>query len=254
MSDTFQKKYKALILDLDGTTVKLGFENYPSEKVCSAIKKLSENVPVCIVTGRPAVYTLPIFNFLGLKSPCITNNGAVVLSPDGQTVLKKHAIDTERVRSILKIFSQKRDEIEIQTLFQEVTLAEYNGKDEVTGFFIKNLTEKQALHYQDLLQKNVENLSINVVLKATYSGNPLIYITDIHATKQQALFHLFDLIKVKPEDMVAVGDSENDLPMIIAAGMGVAMGNAAEGIKSVADWIAPSVDEDGVSAVIEKFF
>jgi hydroxymethylpyrimidine pyrophosphatase-like HAD family hydrolase len=50
-----------------------------------------------------------------------------------------------------------------------------------------------------------------------------------------------------------VGDSDNDIPMLQAAGLGVAMGNANERVKAVADWIAPSLDEDGVAATIQQW-
>ena len=83
---------------------------------------------------------------------------------------------------------------------------------------------------------------------------PVAVVTNILGTKQQAIEHAIKILHVHPEEIVAVGDGENDIPMILAAGMGVAMGNAAEGLKSVADYIAPSVEDDGLAHVIEKFF
>ena len=56
------------------------------------------------------------------------------------------------------------------------------------------------------------------------------------------------------EEMVAVGDGYNDLSMIQFAGLGVAMGNAQEPVKKVADYITFSNEEDGVAVVVDKFF
>lgn len=52
---------------------------------------------------------------------------------------------------------------------------------------------------------------------------------------------------------MAVGDGYNDYPLLMAAGFKVAMGNAVPEVKAIADYIAPSVDEDGAADVIEKF-
>ncbi|HRU94578.1 MAG TPA: HAD hydrolase family protein, partial [Anaerolineae bacterium] len=53
--------------------------------------------------------------------------------------------------------------------------------------------------------------------------------------------------------VLAVGDHENDIPMVQWAGIGVAMGNATPALQAVADWIAPSLAEDGAAAALERF-
>ena len=58
---------------------------------------------------------------------------------------------------------------------------------------------------------------------------------------------------IKREEMIAVGDQTNDLPMIEYAGLGVAMANAVDSVKLAADYITDSNNEDGVVKVIEKF-
>ena len=54
-------------------------------------------------------------------------------------------------------------------------------------------------------------------------------------------------------DVIAVGDNFNDLEMIEIAGLGIAMGNAPDAVKKRSDWIAPSVDDDGLAVAIERF-
>ncbi|HRJ45680.1 MAG TPA: HAD hydrolase family protein, partial [Caldilineaceae bacterium] len=58
---------------------------------------------------------------------------------------------------------------------------------------------------------------------------------------------------IAPHRVLAVGDNENDIPMLKLAGMGVAMGQATEKVKTVARWIAPSVFEDGAAVAMERF-
>jgi hydroxymethylpyrimidine pyrophosphatase-like HAD family hydrolase len=71
--------------------------------------------------------------------------------------------------------------------------------------------------------------------------------------KGSGLRTLCDLLGVEIGRVIAVGDSDNDIPMLRAAGLGVAMGNANARVKAVADWIAPSLDEDGVAATIHQW-
>ena len=52
---------------------------------------------------------------------------------------------------------------------------------------------------------------------------------------------------------MAIGDSENDIPMLQAAGFAVAMGNATDSLKAIANWIAPSIDDDGAAVALRKW-
>jgi HAD superfamily hydrolase (TIGR01484 family) len=74
-----------------------------------------------------------------------------------------------------------------------------------------------------------------------------ISITHELATKKHALQALLSHLNVKIEDVMVVGDGGNDLPLFELAGWRVAMGNASEELKAAADWVAPSVDEDGLA-------
>lgn len=89
------------------------------------------------------------------------------------------------------------------------------------------------------------------------SLGPIGYALDINAagtSKHYAAQKLFEMIGVDRDQVVAVGDSYNDYPLLSACGTKVAMGNAVDELKEIADFIAPSQDEDGVVAVIEKYF
>jgi len=61
------------------------------------------------------------------------------------------------------------------------------------------------------------------------------------------------MVKIKPQEIIGVGDGPNDYPLLMGSGFKVAMGNAVPELKEIADFIAPSVEEDGVATVIEKF-
>ncbi len=80
-----------------------------------------------------------------------------------------------------------------------------------------------------------------------------ILIYNSSATKQHAIFEIANIIGIQTHDIIAVGDGYNDFPLLMAAGLKIAMGNAVEDLKAIADYIAPPVEQDGVAHIIERF-
>lgn len=78
-------------------------------------------------------------------------------------------------------------------------------------------------------------------------------ITKTAYTKGTAVHYLSDYLGVSAENTIAIGDSENDLEMLKAAGIGIAMGNASDYVKETADDITRSVEEDGVYHAFVKY-
>ena len=88
-----------------------------------------------------------------------------------------------------------------------------------------------------------------------YRSEPyFLELVPLGIDKAQSLTVLLEKLDMKREEMVAVGDGYNDLSMIKFAGLGVAMANAQEPVKKAADYITLSNDEDGVAAVVERYF
>ena len=80
-----------------------------------------------------------------------------------------------------------------------------------------------------------------------------VHITHELATKKHALQALLARLNVDHHNVMVVGDGGNDIPLFELAGVKVAMGNGADELKKRADWIAPSVDDDGLVRAIEKY-
>ena len=91
---------------------------------------------------------------------------------------------------------------------------------------------------------------INVASACDYN----IEITYEKAGKGNALLALADRLSVEISDVIAIGDSENDLPMILSAGLGLATENAAEKVKARADFVICSNDENAIPFIIKKYF
>ncbi|HSW97131.1 MAG TPA: HAD hydrolase family protein [Candidatus Saccharimonadales bacterium] len=79
-------------------------------------------------------------------------------------------------------------------------------------------------------------------------------ITAQQATKHVSVLEYLRLLDLEPEEVVGVGDGFNDYPLLTACGMKAAMGNAPEELKKIADFVAPTQEEDGIVTVIEKYF
>ena len=78
-------------------------------------------------------------------------------------------------------------------------------------------------------------------------------INHTQATKQFGILKIAEILNISTHEIIAVGDGYNDFPLLMAAGFKVAMGNGVEDIKQIANYIAPSVEDDGVADVIERF-
>jgi Cof subfamily protein (haloacid dehalogenase superfamily) len=85
------------------------------------------------------------------------------------------------------------------------------------------------------------------------SLEPLIEVTSPDVSKGRALATLADYYGIAQSEVMAIGDQDNDIDMIEWAGLGVAMGNASPGAKAVADYVVPSISEEGAAWAIEYF-
>ena len=92
------------------------------------------------------------------------------------------------------------------------------------------------------------------MLSMEFSLPFFLEIFNLNTSKANALNKLEKMFDIKKEEMIAIGDGENDISMIEYAGVGVAMENALDNIKNKADYITLLNDEDGVSHVIRKFW
>lgn len=116
--------------------------------------------------------------------------------------------------------------------------------------FMGNLELEIANELEDKLSK-IPNISVHKV--EPWGGKFGVVINHALATKQHGIFEVAKLLGIDSHEIIGVGDSYNDFPLLMACGFKVAMGNAVDDLKAIADYIAPSVEEDGIVDVINKF-
>jgi HAD superfamily hydrolase (TIGR01484 family) len=243
----------ALILDLDGTTVASGRDARPSPRVKAAIAKANQKIIVSVATGRPLFLADYIFNELGITAPCVLDGGAEVIDiKTGKTLFKKYIAPAEQ-KDVFRIC--QRFKIPLATNIQQYETTIQNEEQlnaEAAKLFIDGVSKDVAL---TLLEEFEAIDGIAPHLASSWSGDDVvdIHITAAGATKKHGVEELLKILGLKKEEVLGIGDNHNDLPMLEAVGFKVVMGNAPEEIREYADFVAPSLNDDGVAAVIERF-
>jgi Cof subfamily protein (haloacid dehalogenase superfamily) len=257
---------KLLALDIDGTILKQDYTLSPNAK--KAVKKaVNVGIKVVLVTGRMHSATTFIAEELELDTPIITYSGALV--QDSQRVFYENLISDSLVSRVLKelrAFDVQTNLYIDDEIFSEVetdTLIEYCEKRKLR-YKIKSFDEFENIQANKILAigKNPEATTEVLEYLQSKFPNDLCVVKSLptfceiiskDASKGKAILYLAKKWNINPDEIMAVGDQDNDIEMLKAANIKVAMGNATEGLKAVANYVAPSVEDDGVVDAIEKF-
>ncbi|MCL4835113.1 MAG: Cof-type HAD-IIB family hydrolase [Caldilineaceae bacterium] len=270
--------YDLVVLDLDGTILEKEFEGGYSLRVRQAIGAVQAlGVPVTIATGRTLDFVRTQTPLLGITTPVVTTQGAVVGDPVSGEIFYEADMPLDVARSVAAwadatgrvtiFYFSNRDGT--TTLYQNREVWQPAVYDHWFGTprrIQPNLSELLgARDHPPLKFISVNDASAEPDLTPLLQEQfgPTMQMTRTHALliegtaagvdKGAGLLHLLERLSIAPHRVLAVGDNENDIPMLKLAGMGVAMGQATEKVKTVARWIAPSVFEDGAAVAMERF-
>lgn len=264
-------------LDLDGTT--LDAEGCLADRTIDAFRHAREKgVHVVIATGR-AVRSLPdeLYRIGGLEY-AITSNGARIIELATKETIWTNFIDEDAVKfahdvlkennAMIEIFYRGRAYISAEEYERVTTGGETrrNRKyvsetrtpvDDIFAMLFDGASEMEniSINYQNLEDKLAleEKLSVNPNLTVTSSFPFNTEIGGATTSKASGLMYMMEKLGVKPEELMCCGDSYNDIEMIKLAGVGVAMENAPDDVKKIADYVTAAHYDDGVAKAIEKF-
>ena len=245
-------KFKLLVLDLDGTTVEPRGDALPSKKVIEAVKKAQKIVGVAVATGRPLSLAKPVIEALDLKGLGVFNGGAEIIDmASGQLIyVKKVSVSTlkELVRLCLpfgyRLYSSE-DQYGSQLKSAE------DVKTEAEKLFIDSVKSSDAIKILEELEA-VKGIAAHPTKSWTKGDVVDIHVTHAQATKQHGVERLITMLKLSKDEVIAIGDDHNDVPLMMAAGFKVAMGDAPEQVKALADYVTETLENDGVAVAIEK--
>lgn len=278
-----ENKYKMLVADMDNTL--LNKEKKVSERNRSALSKAMEKgVKIVIATGRVYTSARVYARLLGLNTPIIASNGAVIREADfkspGHTekVIYKKLLPPEAVIEMLRL--SKKYDIFCHFFTEDTIYADklvnislrytnwnkYLGEEDKVKVIIADDLEKEIQESKpEILKASIvdsDNDKINSIrreilktgiVSVSQSMKNNIEVMDKDVSKGSAVRILSEMLQIKREEIIAIGDNENDISMIEYAGLGIAMGNAEESLKNAADYITGDYEEDGVAQAIEKF-
>jgi len=271
--------YKLVCIDVDGTL--LNNKHKVTKRTKEIILRAHQlGVHIVISTGRMYTDAEYYSNLIGVKSPVIASNGAFIKEKDNDKVIFKDVLGDSLSLELLEIFHKhqirpyfctphkfyygnimfklfylatkiigtRSNTLDIEYVFswdkwQKVLCKE---KDNIV---------KGEIIYKDatLIYKLRNELKKLTQLEIVDSSKYNIEITRKGVSKGKAVAMLAAFYGLKREEIMAIGDSENDLSMIEYAGQGIAMGNAADSVKQKADYITDSNDNEGVANAINKF-
>lgn len=247
----FKKKYKALMLDVDGTIIRHSEkEILPSTKIKKAINKADKLIHVGLATSRPYPYVAHLVEHLTLSSPCILTSGADIFDPVRKTFVYKKLIDHSAIHKIYKIVKKYNLILLDDGRGSKGNLKE-NEIKEPTQLWIEIHDQKKVDDIFNNLS-TITSVSVQKII-SRFDGKIEILVSHTESTKQHGILKVAEILGIETHDIIGVGDGYNDFPLLMACGLKIAMGNAVPELKEIADYIAPSVEEDGVVDVIEKF-
>ena len=274
--------HKMVCIDMDGTL--LSSRKKISQANKDAIKKVyDKGVEVVVTTGRIYNNAEYYSNLLGVKSPVIAANGAVVKSKVDSKILYENPIKMEECIKLIDLL------YEMKLLFHFYTLDGIFCNNALTKIATKAYMTKQVgyenlkINYHVIKSKEkwkeffkennnkitkciIFSISPNTIVKCKErlkaldgivyfgAGKRSIEINNRGVSKGNAVKALAEKYGIKREEIICIGDNENDLSMIEYAGLGVAMGNAIDSVKEIADYITSTNDDNGVAKALIKFF
>lgn len=248
-------KYKALFLDIDGTTVlyKDPHTILPSKRVTNAIIEASKHLHICLATGRPLFMLENILKNLNLtEGLAVINDGAQVIDIKTRKVLYKKAILKADVTRTASYLQGEGISFFLNDGLRDTVYEKIPTRRQIFNIF--------TMHQMNIDEAEKHHLKLSkiptVKVSKTHDGETEkfeLLVSHAEATKLHGIIVASKILKVKKEETIGIGDSGNDFPLLMASGLKVAMGNAIQDLKEVADYVAPSVEDDGVADVIEKF-
>ncbi len=282
LTDPAVRLFRLVVLDIDGTLLD------PTDVVRPAVREAIQacrelGVEVALATGRRLRTTRPIVGELGIQLPLVLYNGALVWDTEHEVPLAERPLD--RAALARTLHEAEREGLgalalrgpgsgERMVLVTDPLprLPEFEQQLLPRSGDVDQLPVSEVLALQDVLtidlfgpERALRHATARLARAgyAIYHHGPFEWlpalprwVANVHApgvSKASGVEVLARRLGLTLADVLAVGDGENDLPLLRAAGLGVAMGNAPEHVRAQADAVVRGHDEDGVVEALERF-
>lgn len=261
-------KYKMIALDIDGTIVDKN-EKIHISTVKTIKKAIEKGVIVTLSTGRMFPSAKAIANKFNINNPLIVYNGAEIRNPLDDSFWFSQYLPLDISKEIINFCNQnnlylqlyEKDSIVVEKIVDKTRIdpdLEFAKCKEVGNLLYYDIQPCPKMMIVTESQKTfeIEKLLIsrfNNKIHITRSKPYLIEIIHPMVSKAKSLKILANKLNIKQEEIIAIGDGDNDIEMIKWAGLGVAVGNGTDKLKSFADYITVEEYNLGVEEAIYKF-
>ena len=281
-------RFRILALDVDGTL--LDPEGSLRPRTAAAVTRAARaGIRPVLCTGRRYRRARPIAAQLGLSAPIVCNSGAIVKDPQNDQTLWRTDFDAPLEAAVLRLFDsagrplvaftdrstqdsdfivpgyptgcpffddyvcQNRDHAEVNPNW---ATDRHRGNEAAGRDALFHLcaigSRPEMLGFQKLVVDRLDGHVQTFVQRSPHYLGTMCEMLRNDASKWRAVLHVANLWDVDPAEICAVGDDVNDVPMILNAGLGVAMGHAHADVLAAADLITGGHDEDGVAMLIDE--
>lgn len=249
--------YKAIFLDIDGTIK--NDDGMITERTKNAIKSINEmGIKVILCSARNRDKTSEISKNCGASQYVIAYNGAEIYDYNRKESLYKATLDSKILTEISNLISNSKSESIItgETFGEKITDIQTVIDNEVIQSRIKLISQQDKL-IEEL--KKISGISIYVlyrneekrIVNKKEATQIDYFIVKENTNKWEAIKMLCKSKKISIDDIISIGDGENDIEMIQNSGLGITLENAPEHIKRIADLVIPSNNDNGVAFFLE---
>ncbi len=266
--------YKLLVVDIDGTL--LGSSGRISAEDKSALSDtIDSGIRVSVSTGRAVQACLRIIDQLCLDGYHIFFDGALVADVRQGKEVYVRPINEDLVRQVIEFAHHNEINLDLYSLTRYFAERETWATDVRRKFFgtqptigsFGNLWEKERIikgtlvvcspeeraRAESFYQRFKSSLSFSRTKTPAYPDVDFINVVALAVSKGKALEALVSHLGIPMNEVMAIGDGDNDVSLLSTAGLAVAMGNAPDELKAIADYVTLDVDHGGAAAAIKKF-
>jgi Cof subfamily protein (haloacid dehalogenase superfamily) len=260
--------YKMLAIDIDDTLI--NDDKEITEGTKKALEQaLAQGVTVTLATGRMYASAKQLASQLELNVPLITYQGSLVKNSEDGAILYERSVPSEAAHYIFDYC--ERNGLHLQTYLDDILYVREDNDKSKAYAALSKIPYTVYPNFRELADKPSNKLLMideparldEIAIELRDQIGHLVHITKskphfleiIHreGNKGDALRYLANQYGYDMSQVIAIGDSWNDHEMLEAAGFGVAMGNAVESLKEIANYVTLTNNEEGVKHVVEKF-
>lgn len=257
-------KYKIVFVDIDDTLIYNN--NRIGEKTKEIMRKLKENnILVVINSGRDNQSAIGYSIEGDLSNYVISSNGAEVYDRKNKKIIYKRSLPPKTVKEIYEYASLHDMEISLNCIQKKYTnpkeikeIEKIVEKNDVNQIVITSKKYDRMISIPDLFKEKFPDTQIvhsSIALTEKRREKNKVYYHDIvisQTSKATGIVELLDYLHLKKEEAIAIGNGYDDISMKEVVDKLIAVENANNELKSIADYIAPPVQEEGVATILRE--